>query len=90
VPAFFNLGTITGGVCLLITSIIYLRAAVCGESWQPCEKIVKREKTLTRARPPSMAPPRMAANAKTKRNAAYAPDDVNENYQNASELSASG
>lgn len=83
VPCVFNLGTITGGACLLITSIIYLRAAVSGESWQPCEKQVRREKTLSRARPPSMAPPRMAANAKAKRNAAYAPDDANDNYQNA-------
>ncbi|XP_066917016.1 cytochrome b-245 light chain-like [Clytia hemisphaerica] len=82
VPTVFNLGTVTGGISLLITSIIYLRAAISGESWQPCEKQVTREKTLTRARPPSMAPPRMAANA--KKNAAYAPgDDENENYQNS-------
>jgi len=86
VPCVFNLGTVMGGVCLLITSIIYLRAAVSGESWQPCEKIVAREKTLTRARPPSMAPPRMAANAKAQRNAAYAPEDGNENYENSNNL----
>ena len=74
VPTVFNLGTVTGGICLGITSIIYLRAAISGESWQPCEKQVRREKTLTRARPPSMAPPRAAANAKAQRNAAYAPE----------------
>ena len=84
-PTVFNLGTVTGGICLLITSIIYLRAAVSGESWQPCEKQVRREKTLTRARPPSMAPPRAPNANKAQRNAAYAPE---EDYENAAKVVA--
>ena len=51
-----------GALCLLATSLIYLRAAIANEKWQQCKKVeVKKEggKSIKRLRPPSMAPPRM-------------------------------
>ena len=50
-----------GALCLLVTSIIYLRAAIANEKWIPCDVPVQKEggKSIKRLRPPSMAPPRM-------------------------------
>ncbi|XP_047137648.1 cytochrome b-245 light chain [Hydra vulgaris] len=59
VPCLFCVGTVLGGICLIITSIIYLKAAIADEQWIACEKETVSKKTLTRAQPPSVAPPRM-------------------------------
>ena len=50
-----------GALCLLVTSLIYLKAAIANEKWIPCEVVVQKEggKSIKRLRPPSMAPPRM-------------------------------
>lgn len=48
-----------GATSLLVAALIYLRAAIAGEEWTPCERIINSKKSLTRARPPSMAPPRL-------------------------------
>jgi len=62
IPTVFNLGTIMGGVAMLCACIIYLVAAVKGESWKPCERDQgARKKTLTRMAPPKAAPPRLDA-----------------------------
>ena len=60
-PCVFLLSTVMGALCLLVTSIIYLRAAIANEKWIPCEVVVKTEggKSIKRLRPPSMAPPRL-------------------------------
>eukprot|EP00794_Sanderia_malayensis_P019079 gene19078-20995_t len=62
VPCVFILSTLLGALCLLITSIVYLRAAIANEKWLPCEREVVKDaggKSIRRLRPPSMAPPRM-------------------------------
>jgi len=59
VPCLFQLGTVMGGLSVLVTSLIYFVAAVGGEKWVPCEKVVARAKTYTRAAPPTAAPPRL-------------------------------
>ena len=56
------LSTVLGALCLLVTSVIYLRAAIASEKWIACDKIVVKKddgKSIKRLRPPSMAPPRM-------------------------------
>lgn len=62
IPCVFLLSTVLGALCLLVTSIIYLRAAIASEKWIACDKIVVKKddgKSIKRLRPPSMAPPRM-------------------------------
>jgi len=61
VPCVFLLSTVMGALCLLVTSLIYLKAAIANEKWIPCEVVVQNEggKSIKRLRPPSMAPPRM-------------------------------
>ena len=58
-PCLFCLGTVLGALSLIITSLIYLKASLAGELWVPCEKEVEQERSLTRAQPPTVAPPRM-------------------------------
>lgn len=60
-PCVFLLSTVLGALCLLVTSLIYLRAALANEKWIPCDIIVQKDggKSIKRLRPPSMAPPRM-------------------------------
>ncbi|XP_065676632.1 cytochrome b-245 light chain-like isoform X2 [Hydra vulgaris] len=42
-----------------IRFVFYLLAALADEQWVACEKETVSKKTLTRAQPPSVAPPRM-------------------------------
>ena len=59
IPCLFQLGTVMGGLSLVVAALIYFVAAIGGEKWMPCEKEVPREKRLTRAGPPTSAPPRL-------------------------------
>lgn len=59
IPCLFQLGTVMGGLSLVVAALIYFVAAIGGETWMPCEKEVPREKRLTRAGPPTSAPPRL-------------------------------
>lgn len=89
VPCLLNLGSIMGGLGLLVTSCIYLRAAIAGEEWKPCERVVNREKTLTRERPPSMAPPRLnppATNYTYEGEVNDATDNDQEVYENVQNI----
>ena len=67
VPCGMNLGTVMGGLSLLCACVIYLVAAINGESWTTCEQETQRRKTLTRIPPPSYAPPRRDSPQVTKR-----------------------
>lgn len=65
VPTCFLLPTILGGMCLMISAIIYLVAAIKGEEWKPLYH--KKEDTSKRVNlPPSLdapsyPPPRVEA-----------------------------
>ena len=48
-----------GGLSLVVAALIYFVAAVGGEKWVPCEREFPKEKRLTRAGPPTSAPPRL-------------------------------
>ncbi|KAM4018739.1 cytochrome b-245 light chain [Anomaloglossus baeobatrachus] len=60
VPGGFILATILGTVCLGISSLIYLLAAICGEEWRPIEPQAppKLKVAETIKRPPENPPPR--------------------------------
>lgn len=40
-PCCFLLPTLIGGVCIIIASTIYLKAAFCGYQWQPIPSLLK-------------------------------------------------
>ena len=60
VPPFFFLSTILGGASLVFTSLIYLRAAISGETWKPCFGVERAgDSTKNRqSEPPKQPPPR--------------------------------
>lgn len=58
VPAFFFLSTILGGASLVFTSLIYLRAAISGETWKPCLPDEKADTANKQSDPPKQPPPR--------------------------------
>ena len=57
-PSLLQLATVMGGLCLIITAFIYLKAALENESWTPCKPQLAVSRSLTRPGPPSIAPPR--------------------------------
>lgn len=58
-PSFFFLSTILGGASLFFTSVIYLRAAISGETWKPLLPDDKPDKSSnTQSEPPKQPPPR--------------------------------
>ena len=61
IPCGFLLSTLLGGVCLFISSIIYLVAALAGEEWKPCVVSHEANQENTNAFPdaPSQPPPRL-------------------------------
>ncbi|CAH3041140.1 unnamed protein product [Pocillopora meandrina] len=58
VPPCFFLSTILGGASLVFTSLIYLRAAISGETWKPCLPEEKATQTTQQSEPPKQPPPR--------------------------------
>ncbi|XP_072013681.1 cytochrome b-245 light chain-like [Amphiura filiformis] len=61
IPCIFQLPTILGGVSIFVAGLIYLKAALGGESWACQTKSnVTRAKTRTN-RPPEAPPPRPPA-----------------------------
>ncbi|CAH3195449.1 unnamed protein product [Porites evermanni] len=58
VPSCFFLSTILGGASLVFTSLIYLRAAIAGETWKPCLPEKKADNTKKQSEPPPQPPPR--------------------------------
>lgn len=58
VPPCFFLSTILGGASLVFTSLIYLRAAISGETWKPCLPEEKGTQTTQQSEPPKQPPPR--------------------------------
>lgn len=69
VPLCFILATLLGGVCLFITSVIYLVAAMKGEQWiafsedeKPKENVKDLKSFRQPKRPPPRAPRQEAAN----------------------------
>lgn len=60
----FHLSTILGGICFMITSLIYLVAALKGEEWIPIEneteesgpKVIPQPKNPPPRRPPNLSP----------------------------------
>lgn len=63
VPSCFLLPTIIGGLCLFISGIIYLAAAINGEEWKP-QQTTKIELTNPAFSPPHSPPPRNPQDAK--------------------------
>ncbi|KAL8612426.1 hypothetical protein ACOMHN_008411 [Nucella lapillus] len=64
VACCFHLSTLLGGVCFIITSIIYMVAALKGEEWLPVER--EEESTGPRVIPqPKNPPPRRPPPAPT-------------------------
>jgi len=59
VPPCFFLSTILGGASLVFTSLIYLRAAISGETWKPCLPDEKADPSTNKpSEPPKQPPPR--------------------------------
>lgn len=56
VPCCFILATVLGGVCLLITSIIYFLAAMKGEEWKPAG--LDNDPSINKKRGKSLHPPK--------------------------------
>ncbi|XP_020490740.1 cytochrome b-245 light chain [Labrus bergylta] len=69
VPGGFMLATVLGCVCLGISSIIYLVAAIRGEHWEPIlpRKETKTKDTGSMIRPPQNPPPRPPPDMHRKR-----------------------
>ncbi|XP_013389064.1 cytochrome b-245 light chain-like [Lingula anatina] len=63
IPCYFILPTVLGGMCLLVTSIIYFVAAIKGEQWIPIKK-TEESRRLQTLEPPSRPPPRTPVHAR--------------------------
>lgn len=59
IPTLFNLASCTGGLCLIMTAFIYIKAALEDEHWFPCGPEIVKRRSLSLPRPPSIAPPRL-------------------------------
>lgn len=57
-PAVLHLATLLGGLCLFMTSLLYLKAALSKEEWKPCLPNTPETRALNRPKQPSVAPPR--------------------------------
>ena len=57
-PALLQLATVMGGLCFIVSGLIYLKAALSGEQWALCVEKATKSHTLTQLPPPSVAPPR--------------------------------
>ncbi|XP_075996475.1 cytochrome b-245 light chain isoform X2 [Genypterus blacodes] len=67
VPAGFMLATVLGCVCLGISSLIYLTAAIRGEHWEPILPRQEARKPESIKNPPMNPPPRPPAETRRKR-----------------------
>lgn len=76
VPSFFFLSTILGGASLVFTSLIYLRAAISGETWKPCLADEKPDISTNQSDPPKQPPPR-GPRSKSIENLALEVDEQN-------------
>jgi len=77
VPSFFFLSTILGGASLVFTSLIYLRAAISGETWKPCLADDKPDISANKQSDPPKQPPPRGPRSKSIDNLAVEPDEQN-------------
>ena len=75
VPSFFFLSTILGGASLVFTSLIYLRAAISGETWKPCLVDEKPDISVNKQSDPPKQPPPRGPRSKSIENLAVEPDE---------------
>ncbi|XP_041376181.1 cytochrome b-245 light chain-like isoform X2 [Gigantopelta aegis] len=68
VPCCFILPTLIGGVCFLITGIIYFVAAIKGEEWIPAGLDEPSHEGPTVMHPPRHPPPRRASPSTSRQN----------------------